>query len=35
MTECELHIESEKTSDNMLGEPGQRSEAGLAFGGSV
>ena len=35
MTESELQVESEKTSKNMLGEPGQRSEVGMAFGGSV
>jgi hypothetical protein len=35
MTESEPGIASEKTSSIALGEPGQRSEAGKAFGGSV
>jgi hypothetical protein len=35
MTESELRAAGERTSSNTLGEPGQRSEAGKAFGGSV
>jgi len=35
MTECDLGVASERASCNTLGEPGQRHEAGKAFGGSV
>jgi len=35
MTESDPGIESEKASHNTLGEPGQRHEAGKAFGCSV
>ena len=33
MTEGEPDVASEKTSHNILGEPGQRSKAALVFGG--
>jgi hypothetical protein len=35
MTESDPGVASERASDNTLGEPGQRSEAGKAFGGLV
>jgi len=35
MTESEPRVESEKASDSALGQPGQRHEAGKAFGCSV
>jgi hypothetical protein len=34
LTESGLDVASEKISRNILGKPGQRSEAGKAFGGS-
>ena len=35
MTESDPGVESEKASDGTLGKPGQRHEAGKAFGCSV
>jgi hypothetical protein len=35
MTENELRMKSERAFHHALGEPGQRSEVGNAFGGSV
>jgi hypothetical protein len=35
MTEGDPRVESEKASYNTLGKPGQRHEAGRAFGCSV
>jgi hypothetical protein len=32
LTESELNVESERTSENILGEPGQHSVAGMVLG---